>query len=49
MHAVLADLDSPVRNIDEGVEILTGKEAGSTQIDATYHRQETINFLVDRK
>jgi hypothetical protein len=48
MHAVLADLDSPVRNIDEGVEILTGKEAGSNQIDATY-RQETINFLVDRK
>jgi hypothetical protein len=37
-----------VRNIDEGIEILTGKEAGTLQTDGTYP-EETISFLVDRK
>jgi len=37
-----------VRNIDEGIEILTGNEAGTAQADGTYPK-ETINFLVDRK
>ena len=37
-----------VRNIDEGIEILTAKEAGALQSDGTYP-EETINFLVDRK
>ena len=37
-----------VKNIDEGVEILTGKEAGDFQPDGIYP-EETINFLVDRK
>jgi len=37
-----------VKNIDEGIEILTGKEAGALQTDGTYP-EETINFLVDRK
>jgi ATP-dependent Lon protease len=37
-----------VSNIDEGIEILTGKEAGAFQADGTYP-EETINFLVDRK
>ena len=37
-----------VSNIDEGIEILTGKKAGTTQADGTYP-EATINFLVDRK
>jgi ATP-dependent Lon protease len=37
-----------VKNIDEGIEILTGKEAGTLQEDGTYP-EGTINFLVDRK
>jgi predicted ATP-dependent protease len=37
-----------VRNVDDGIEILTGKEAGTIQEDGTYP-EETINFLVDRK
>jgi ATP-dependent Lon protease len=37
-----------VKNIDEGIEILTGKEAGALQADGTYPA-ETINFLVDCK
>ena len=37
-----------VKNIDEGIHILTGKEAGALQPDGTYP-EETINFLVDRK
>ncbi|MBW2408017.1 MAG: AAA family ATPase, partial [Deltaproteobacteria bacterium] len=37
-----------VSNIDEGIEILTGKTAGTTQADGTYP-EATINFLVDRK
>jgi lon-related putative ATP-dependent protease len=37
-----------VKNIDEGIEILTGKPAGAKQTDGKYPA-ETINFLVDRK
>ena len=37
-----------VKNIDEGIEILTGKKAGALQADGTYP-EATINFLVDRK
>ena len=37
-----------VKNIDEGIEILSGKEAGALQPDGTY-LEETNNFLVDRK
>jgi lon-related putative ATP-dependent protease len=37
-----------VKNIDEGIEILTGKPAGAKQSDGGYPAG-TINFLVDRK
>jgi lon-related putative ATP-dependent protease len=37
-----------VKNIDEGIEILTGKPAGTKQTDGGYPAG-TINFLVDRK
>jgi ATP-dependent Lon protease len=37
-----------VSTIDEGIEILTGKEAGAQQPDGKYP-EETINFLVDQK
>jgi lon-related putative ATP-dependent protease len=37
-----------VKNIDEGIEILTGKQAGALQTDGTYPAG-TINFLVDKK
>ena len=37
-----------VKNIDEGIEILTGKQAGVLQTDGTYPAG-TINFLVDKK
>jgi hypothetical protein len=37
-----------VKAIDEGVEILTGKEAGEKQSDGTY-RKRAINFLVNEK
>ncbi len=37
-----------VRNIDEGIEILSGRPAGKQQADGGYP-EETINFLVDRK
>jgi predicted ATP-dependent protease len=37
-----------VKCIDEGIEILTGKEAGKLQAGGRYP-EETINFLVDRK
>ncbi len=37
-----------VENIDEGIEILTGRKAGELQTDGSYP-EETINFLVDRK
>ena len=38
----------PVKTIDQGIEILTGKEAGQRQPDGTY-KEGTINDLVDRK
>lgn len=37
-----------VRTIDEGIEILTGKEAGVKQADDKYP-EGTINYLVDQK
>ena len=37
-----------VRNIDEGIEILTGRPAGQLQADGGYPEQ-TINFLVAQK
>ena len=38
----------PVRTIDEGIEILTGVEAGRKRTDGTY-RKGTINDLVSRQ
>ena len=38
----------PVKTIDEGIEILTGKKAGKRKADGTYPKG-TINDLVDRK
>jgi ATP-dependent Lon protease len=37
-----------VKTIDEGIEILTGKEAGQKGPDGTYP-EGSINYLVDRK
>ncbi|MBW2517447.1 MAG: AAA family ATPase [Deltaproteobacteria bacterium] len=37
-----------VKTIDEGIEILTDKEAGSQQPDGSYP-EGTINFLVDKR
>jgi lon-related putative ATP-dependent protease len=37
----------PVKNIDEGIEILTGVKAGKKK-DGTYE-EGTVNFLVDKK
>jgi len=37
-----------VRNIDEGIEILTGRPAGELQADGGYP-EKTINFMVDQK
>ncbi len=37
-----------VKTIDEGIEILTGKEAGEKRSDGTYPRG-TINYLVNEK
>jgi predicted ATP-dependent protease len=37
-----------VSTIDEGIEILTGKKAGSLQPDGKYP-EGTINYLADRK
>ncbi|MFC1534957.1 Lon protease family protein [Thermodesulfobacteriota bacterium] len=37
-----------VKNIDEGIEILTDKKAGIVQADGTYPKG-SINFLVNRK
>lgn len=37
-----------VKNIDQGIEILTDKEAGAKQDDDTYP-EDTINYLVDQK
>ncbi|MCP4683321.1 MAG: AAA family ATPase [Desulfobacterales bacterium] len=38
----------PAETIDQGIEILTGKNAGKMKADGTYPRA-TINFLVDKK
>ena len=38
----------PVKTIDEGIEILTGKKAGARKADGTYPKG-TINYLVDQK
>jgi ATP-dependent Lon protease len=37
-----------IKNIDEGIEILTGRPAGELQADESYP-EKTINFLVDQK
>lgn len=37
----------PVSTIDQGMEVLTGSEAGKLQEDATYP-EGTINFLIDK-
>jgi ATP-dependent Lon protease len=37
-----------VKTIDEGIEILTGKEAGAKPTDGSYP-DDSINFLVDKK
>jgi predicted ATP-dependent protease len=37
-----------VKTIDEGIEILTGTEAGAKQPDGSYP-EDSINFLVDQK
>jgi predicted ATP-dependent protease len=36
----------PVRTVDEGIEILTGVEAGERQEDGSYP-EGTVNFLVE--
>ncbi len=38
----------PVSTIDEGIAILTGREAGERQEDGTYP-EDTVNFLVDKQ
>jgi ATP-dependent Lon protease len=38
----------PVKTIDEGIEILTGKKAGERKTDGTYPKG-TINYLVNKK
>jgi lon-related putative ATP-dependent protease len=38
----------PVKTIDQGIEILTGKEAGERKADGSYP-EGTINYLVDQK
>jgi ATP-dependent Lon protease len=38
----------PVKTIDEGIEILTGKKAGERKADGTYPKG-TINYLVNQK
>jgi len=38
----------PVKTIDEGIEILSGKKAGERKADGTYPKG-TINYLVDKK
>lgn len=37
-----------VKTIDEGIQILTGKQAGTKQADGSYP-EDTINFLVDKQ
>jgi len=38
----------PVKSVDEGIEILTGVEAGKLQQDGTFE-EGTVNFLVDQE
>ena len=38
----------PVRTIDEGIEVLTGVEAGVRRKDGNF-REGTVNYLVDRR
>ena len=38
----------PVKTIDDGIEILTGKKAGERKADGTYPKG-TINYLVNKK
>ena len=38
----------PVRTIDQGIEILTGVEAGSRREDGTFE-QGTVNYGVDMR
>lgn len=38
----------PVNTIDEGIEILTGVEAGKRLEDGSF-KEETVNYLVDKK
>jgi len=38
----------PVKNVDEGVKILTGKKAGQRKVDGTYPGG-SINYLVNKK
>jgi predicted ATP-dependent protease len=38
----------PVKTIDEGIEILTGKKAGEKQPDGTYP-EDTVNWAVQKK
>ena len=38
----------PVKSIDQGIEILTGVEAGKKQKDGTFPK-DTLNFLVDQE
>ena len=37
-----------VKNIDQGIEVLTGKRAGEMKPDGTFPRG-SINYLVDKK
>jgi predicted ATP-dependent protease len=38
----------PVSTIDEGIEVLTGQEAGERQEDGSYP-ENTVNFLVNEQ
>jgi ATP-dependent Lon protease len=39
----------PVKNVDEGIEILTGKKAGQRNLDDGTYPRGSINYLVDKK
>ena len=38
----------PVKTIDQGMEVLTGLEAGELQEDGTY-LEDTINYMVNKR
>jgi predicted ATP-dependent protease len=38
----------PVKTIDEGIEILTGTEAGIRRSDGTFE-EKTVNYLADKR